>query len=423
MKKYLLLVTLVVGGLCSYGQDLKNITLYVTLNKFDQAKTEVDSYLANEKNAAKPDGWYYKAYIYNSLGRAADKPIAANKAMYQAAFDAIKKYAVLDPKTPLTTEEKNSTVYNIYYGYYDLGIKTYQDKNLEESFSCFKSALDVHDYIFEKKLTGPKDLKFSAHDTDVVWNLAIIANTLKKKDDAAFYYKKIADADLGDEKYATAYDELVLKYKREKNAELFAKYIAAAKKHYPIDLPYWETKEIEFALDGLEKEALFNKYEELTKSLPNNYVVFYNYAVDLDKYINSADAQGKDITESKKKIEELFRKAVSLKSTVEGNLQLANMYYSKTFDIQERAAKIKGTKPQELKVKNDLLASVKATMSQAVPYAEEAARLLAQMKEYKYTDKANYKLALEILSNAYKMGGNTAKFAEIEKKRVEVDKL
>ena len=62
-------------------------------------------------------------------------------------------------------------------------------------------------------------------------------------------------------------------------------------------------------------------------------------------------------------------------------------------------------------------------MSQAIPYAEEGAKSLAELKEYKFQDIANYKLALEILSNAYKMTGNNVKFAEVEKKKVEVDKL
>jgi hypothetical protein len=423
MKKYLLVVILFAGVHNAFSQDLKSISLYVNLQQFDKAKTEVDGFLANEKNAAKPDGWYYKAYIYNSLGRAVNKPVAESKGLYQSAFEAIKKYTALDPKVPLTTEEKNSTVFNIYYGYYDLGIKTYTDKNFEESFDCFKRSLEVHDYIFSKNLIGPKDLKFTAHDTDVVWNLAIIANTLNKKDEAFIYYKKIADAGLSDEKYASGYDEIVLRYKREKNAELFAKYLAQAKKNYPVDLPYWETKEMEFALAGLENEALLARYEELTKALPNNYILFYNYAVDIDKYITSEAAKGKDINAYKTKIEELFKKAVSLKSTVEGNLQLANLYYGKTFDIQDRAARIKGTKPAEVKVKNELLASVKATMNQAIPYAEEAARLFSEFKEYKYADKANYKLVLEILSGAYKMNGNTAKYTEVEKKRAAAEKL
>lgn len=423
MKKYLLPVALLIASYSASSQDLKSIMLYATTNQFDKAKIDVDAFLANEKNAAKPEGWYYKAYIYNSLGRVATKPIAESKSLYQSAFDAIKKYADLDPKATLTTEEKNSTVFNVYYGEFDLGIKTYSDKKFEESFELFKKALEVHDYIFSKNITGPNNLKFSAHDTDVVWNLAILANTLKKKDDAIFYFKKVADADLTDEKYATAYDELVLKYKREKNAELFAKYLAAAKKHYPVDMPYWENKEIDFAVTGLEGEALLNKYEELTKTLPNNYIVFYNYAIDIDKFLGIDAAKGKDVTAYRNKIEELFKKTITIKSTIEGNLQLANLYYSKTYDLQEQAAKIKGTKPAEVKVKNSLLASIKTTMNQAIPYAEEAEKLLAALKEYKFVDKTNYKLAIEILTNAYKMNGNAAKLAEYQKKKIEVDKL
>ena len=407
----------------TYSQELKNVSVYIDLRQFDKAKTELDNFMAIEKNAKNPEAWYYKAFISNSLGRAANKPVLESKTMYQTAFAAIKKYAELDPKQPLTIEEKNSTIFNTYYGFYDLGVKTYSDKNFEESFNCFKNAVEVHDHIFEKNLTGPSNLKFSAHDTDAVWNLAILANELKKKDEALIYYKKIADADLSEEKYVTAYEEMIFKYKKEKNAELFAKYLAAAKKHYPIDIPYWETKEMEFALADLENEALLGKYEELTKTLPNNYIVFYNYAVEIDKYITSDAAKGKDINAYKNKIEELFKKAVAIKSTLESNLQLANLYYSKTFDLQERIAKIKGTKPAELKVKNDLIAESKASMNTCIPYAEEAVRLLGELKVYKYTDKSNYKLALEILEHAYKANGNAAKLAEVQKKKLEVDKL
>jgi hypothetical protein len=423
MKKYLLLLVLFSGTLSSKGQDLDNIKKLLLLNKFEQVKPEIDNYLSNEKNVSKAEAWYYKAYTYNSLGRIATKPIPECKNLFTGAFDAVKKYAQLDPKAPLTTEEKNSTVFNIYYGLYDLGIKAYNEKNFAESYDVFSKTLGVHDYIYDNKITGPQELKLPAHDTDLVWNLAILANELKKNDDAMMYYKKIADANLSDEKYVSAYEEMILKYKKEKNAELFSKYLAAAKKHYPIDLPYWEMKEIEFAVSDLEDEALLGKYEELTKTLPNNYIVFYNYAVEMDKFISTDAAKGKDINAFKNKIEELFKRAISLKSTLEGNLQLANLYYSKTFDLNEKISKIKGTKPQELKVKNDLIAESKTTSLASINYAEAAITFLAELKEYKYTDKSNYKLALEILEHGYKTTGNTAKLAEVQKKKLEVEKL
>ncbi len=424
MKKYVLSMMMILGSLYASSQELsKEIQTNILLKQFDKAKEGLDKFIADPKNAANATAFYYKAFVYNALARDPKKTVAESKVLDDEGYAALKKYAELDAKAPLTKEENNSTLFNLYYSYYDLGVKLYNEKKFAESYDVFKSSLDVHDYGINNKLNGPGTLKFAVHDTDLIWNLTILANELKKTDDVMIYYKKIADADLADEKYATAYDALVLKYKKEKNAELFAKYVAAAKRHYPVDKAYWESKEVDFELSGLEDEALLNKYEELMVKVPDNYALTYNYATEIDKFINSAASTGKDIPAYKKKMEDLFKKAIAIKSTIEGNLQLANMYYSRTYDLQEQAAKIKGTKPAEVKLKNDLSASVKTTMVECIPYAEEAVRLLSELKEYKFSDKTNYKLALEILSNAYKIGGNTAKVAEIEKKRAEVEKL
>lgn len=421
MKKYLLLVTLVLGGLYANSQDLKTVRNLILLKQYDKAKPEIDKFLAVEKNATNSEAWYYKAFLYNSIGRLPGKTIPESKALFESSYEALKKYMDMDPKMTFTKDEQNATLFNIYYGFYDLGVKTYNEKNFAESFESFKKALEVHDYIYDKKFIGGNDVKFSAHDTDVVWNLAVLANELKRKDDALIYYKKIADADLPAEKYATAYDEMIIKYKREKNAELFAKYLASAKKHYPLDKPYWEKQEIDFTLGDLENEALLNKYEELITSLPGNYMLYYNYAVEIDKYLMTPDA--KNVAAYKNKITELFKSALAVKSTTEVNLQLANINYSKYFDIKEQIAKIKGTKPDEVKYKNELIAQSKATMNQAIPYAEEAVKQLGELKEYKFAEKTNYKLAVEILINAYKQIGNAAKVAEYEKLKLVVDKL
>ena len=99
-----------------------------------------------------------------------------SKSLNDESYAALKKYTELDSKAPLTKEENNSTLYNLYYSYYDLGVKMYNEKNFPESYNLFKNTLDVHDYIFANNLNGPSSLKFSAHDTDVVWNLAVLAN-------------------------------------------------------------------------------------------------------------------------------------------------------------------------------------------------------------------------------------------------------
>ena len=76
MKKYLLLVTLVVSGLYAHSQDLKIVKNQVILKQYDKAKPEVEKFLAIEKNATNSEAWYYKAAIDNALGRLPGKPIA-----------------------------------------------------------------------------------------------------------------------------------------------------------------------------------------------------------------------------------------------------------------------------------------------------------------------------------------------------------
>jgi hypothetical protein len=423
MKKPLFLIIFLLGAIHSRAQEIEDINKLVLLKKYDKARPEIDKFLANPANAAKAEAWFYKCVTYNNLARAAGKAIAESKSLNLEAYAAVKKYLELDPKATLTNNDSNSIIYNMYYTMYDLGVKMYNDKSYEESYDLFKNTLDIHDYIYGQKLYGPGTLRFSAHDTDIVWNLAILANELKKKDELIVYYRKIADADLGADKYVDAYDELVKKYKKEENKELFAKYLEGAKKHYPADKAYWEALGIEFTVKGLENEALFKKYEELMQTYPDNYMLNYNFGHELDKYVYSGDSKGKDVSAYRKKIPELYKKAIAINSTVEANVLLTNYYYNSSFDLIDEAQKIKGTKPEDVKKRTDLMTQSKATLAQTIPCGEEAVKLYAALKQYKSSDKVNYKQVLDILSTAYKQTGNAAKADEYEKKKAEVDKL
>ena len=423
MKSKILVLMLMLVGLVSQAQDLDNIKLMLQLQQFDKAKPEIDKYLGSEKNAAKAPGWYYKAYIYGNLSRAAGKTPEEVKNLSQGTFEALKKYWELDPKAPLTTEENNSTIYNLYYGLYDQGVKMYNAKDYTTSCDFFKQTLTVHDYVYGRGLNGPNGLKFSAHDTDIVWNLAVLSNELKRPDDVLVYYKRIADADLGDEKYAEVYDELVKKYRKEGNKEMFMKYVTQAKKHYPTD-PYWEAIEIEYAVKGLTDETLFKAYDQLILEHPNNYMVHFNYAYELTKYIYSDSLpKGKDVSVWKKKIPELFKKAISINSTIDANMMLSNFYYNTSFDILDEANKIKGTKPDDVKKKADLQAQSKATIAEAIPFGEKAVELFSKLTTYKMSEKINFKQVLDVLITAYKQKADAKKVEEYTKKKAEVDKL
>ena len=156
---------------------------------------------------------------------------------------------------------------------------------------------------------------------------------------------------------------------------------------------------------------------------PNNYMVHFNYGYELVKFIYSQDTKVKDMAILKKKIPELFKKAIAINSTIDANMLLANYYYNTSFDLMEDANKVKGTKPEEVKRKNELLAASKSTLMESLPYAEKAIELFSQLKEYKTSDKVNYKQVLDVISNVYKQKGDAKKAEEYLKKKEEVDKL
>ena len=53
MKKYLLAIVMLTASYIAQTQDLKSISINVALKKYDDARSDIDKFLAVEKNAAK----------------------------------------------------------------------------------------------------------------------------------------------------------------------------------------------------------------------------------------------------------------------------------------------------------------------------------------------------------------------------------
>ncbi len=359
MKKISLFATAIMFVNIVAAQSIDDIKKYVLLRQVKPAKEAVDKYLAVEKNAAKPDGWYYKGYTYDLVSKDSGLGIPESMALKNEAFTALQKYFQLDPKAPLSTAENNSIVFDLYVGYSgELGVKAYNQKNYEAAFESFKKALEVHDFGFSKNLTGANNYKFSALDTTLNLYAAITANDAKKKDEAATYYKKLADANIADSQYLDVYQFLADYYKNKKDSVNFAGIIEKAKKLYPKNSDYWTAVEIEQATDSVGKPQVFGKYDGLMSKYPDNYILPYNYAVELYRYIYSDEMKTANTDVYKQKLPEVLKKAIAIKSTPEANFLMANFLYNNSIDVAEEARKLKGPKPADLKKKKDLNANL-----------------------------------------------------------------
>jgi hypothetical protein len=416
MKKIVLLTVLSATTCFAMAQDLDEVTKWAYLNQNAKAKEAVDKYLAVEKNAKKPEGWYWKAYITNQLSKDSTKSITESSTMKMDAFETFKKYKQMDAKAPLLEEQTNSPLFDIYLGLSsDLAIKAYNAKDPAGAYDNFKKAVEVHDYIYSNNITGNNGFKFSALDTTIVLYTAISANEAKKPEDAVPYYTKIVDAGVTGDNYADAYNFLVDYYKKKKDKAAFADILTKARKAYPKNEEYWMAVEIEDAVDGIEKPAVFAKYDELVAKYPTNYTVSYNYGVELYNYLNGEGAKDANVATYKTRLAEVLKKAIGIQSTFDANFLLTNFLYNNSFDISEDARKVKGVKPEDVKKKKALEADATKMMNDAIPYGEEALKQYDALQKPKTSDKVHRKQVLTMMKNIYDVKKDAAKVAQYEK--------
>ncbi len=400
----------------TYAQDIKEIRNLVLLGQTQKAKDLVDKYLTNPKNAAKSEGWYYKGYLYNQLSKDSTKSLKESAVLKDTAFVALKKYREMDPKAELLSEQNNSSLYDLYVGYYsELGVKSYVAKDPASAFDDFRKALEVHDYIQTNNLIGNNGFKFSALDTMLTLYTAIAASEAKMIEQSTTFYKKITDAEISDPQFIDAYQVLADRFKASKDKAAFADIIAKGRKLFPANNEFWTAIEIEEATEGVGKPEIFTKYEELMVKNPGNYTLPYNYGVELYRYIYSDETKNVNTNDYKAKLPEILKQAIAIKNTSEANFLLSNFLYNNSIDIYEEARKMKAVKPDELKKKKDLQAQSDAAMTQAIPYAEAVVTLFAGSEKHKGSEKVNYKQSLVILKNIYETKKDAAKVATYDK--------
>ncbi len=419
MKNIYLLLVLISFGLFSLGQSLDDINEMLGKHDYKNAKEAIDKYLSDPKKADKADGWYYKGRIYNAYSRDSSLSVQDAMKLKQDAFESFKNYQQMDAKSLRMLLENYLSYFDLYNGFFDIGAKAYNSNDYTTGYNGFKNAALVEDYIRSKGYQNPS-LKFSDLDTVLVLYTAMAARNAKMQDEAALYYKKLADANVTGENYSDVYEWLADYYQRNKQTPEFNNIIEKGRKLYPQN-DLWAQLELSEATEGLKGQALFNKYEELSQRYPNNYVLHYNYAVELYHYVNDSlkNIGGK---EYKTKLVDVLNKTNSIKSTIEVNFLTAVFYYYNAVDLAEAARKIKAVKPEDIKRKKDMEAESSKSMNEAIPYAETVLKMYNALTKPKAVDKGNYRTALTILKNIYDSKKDTAKATEMDKKLKEAER-
>ncbi len=424
MKKILLTTLFAATGLVLFAQKLEKAKDYYTSKppKLEQAKTEIDGVIADAKNAKNGEAWYYKAKIYNAIANDSVQAAKVPDARW-TAFEALKKYTEVDDKKEILLQiDKYQPVMDIYQTYYKIGAADFNANKHPEAYENFKNCLAVSEFMTQKGWTTVK------LDTSVVLYTGIAAEKDGKKDDAAAYYSRLAEAKVSSEGMVEIYKWLTDYYARKGDTANAKKYLGLGKSLFPKDA-FWNGYELEMLKDN--KPALFTKYEQMITDNPTDTTSLYNYAVELYLYSYNEDISKRpsNAPELIGKAEENMKKVVALNpNNASAWLVLGQVAYNRGVDINTEMKAIKPVggvklKPEELKKKDDLRNQAAKMFDDAVPYFEKVDQILGPQGKLHMEDKKNLKEAYDLLINIYDNKGNKDKVKVYEDKFNTVEKV
>lgn len=420
MKRIMLVTLLAVITLGASAQNLDKIKDMVKNNELDKAKEAIDQLLTNPKQQKKAEPWIVKAKVYGAIA-ANDKFKTLVPDGRTDAFEAIKKADEIDKTetTTLLTLDQYKPIYELYSGYFDLGASQYNAEKYEDALSSFKKSNSISEYIFSK------GWGLSKLDTTLVYYSALSAMNAKKDDDAVVLFQKMADNKIASKpEHVTIYRYLAKYYLDKKDIPNMQKYVKLGQELYPKD-DYLPLVEFDYLRNQGDKKAIYAKYEELIAANPQNFDMILDYANELFNETHVSDVKDRpaDYAERVVKIEDLYKKALALKPEArEANLNLAKHYFNQALFLEEDANKIKGTKPEDVKKKEEMKAQVVALCDKAIPPFEVVFKSLDGKENLKLSEKSEFKSACNNLAYCYDRKKDKAKSDFYQKKYDDADK-
>ncbi len=430
MKSLIITVLLAFTGFGVLAQKLDKAKELLKTNKIAEARTEIDNFLAVEKNQKSSEGWYVKGKVYNAIAADANLKGTVPNAR-ETAFDALKKYVELEStvkdstkRQMLLTMDNRQPFVDLYSGYSKDGASFYNANNYNDALANFKNTLAIFDYMAAQGWTNKIVL-----DTTTTLYAGISAEKANKMDEAATYYGKIAERKATGEGFIEIYKWLSDHYKQKGDIETSQKFVNLGKEVYPTDA-FWSGFELDMLREKGTKEQLFAKYEEIISKYPDNHLFVFNYAVELYQTGYNVDATKRPANSKEliQKATDMINKALSMKPDyANAHMLLGQILYNQAADIANENKAIRPPqggklKPEELKKKEDLRQQVNKIYDQAIPHFEKVDEILGSQGKLKMEEKGYLKDSYDLLISIYETKGNQDKAATYTDKFNNVDK-
>ena len=402
MKKIILSIALIFSVSYLFAQENDVIQLLVAQKKYEEAKTQVDKWLAQPKikDKDKATALLWKLGIYSQL--AVDSTLSPKYPDAEGqALDAFAQYQQMDPTLKQLKEQNFAYgLGNIYSGDFEKGKNFFQNKQYDSAFKYFSQAEKLGTFLLANKLSPTN----STIDTITVLYTGYSAQNSKQFDSAAKYYSQLADVKLAGAEYEDMYKFLVEYYLSQKNTDQFNKYLAVSKELYPNDNSAWTQYEMSNMTANSSLTDLLAKYQQ--EAAAGN--------MSEDKLTGYAEAFATNDKEQLEKLDstqkialkmaaaQAFAKAFELNNS--NGLYAFNtgvIYYSVYGELDDRYASYRGeTAP--LKAKRAEITKLESAYADtASEWLEKAYPVLKAKTDRTKPETASLNRAVDYLANIY----------------------
>jgi hypothetical protein len=411
----------IAAGIGLFAQSLDKAKELFKANKYADAKTQIDGFLAVEKNQKTGEAWYFKVKIYNAIA-ANDQLRTQFPDARDQAFDALKKYTDVDDKKLLLLQmDGYKPVNEIYQGYFQVGAANYNGGKYDSALHNFSGALQTSGFMNAK---GWTTLKL---DTTSTLYAGISAEKAGKRDTAAVYYGRLAEAKIANingSNMVEIYKWLVDYYDKKKDEADEKKFLALAKEQYPEEL-FWSSTELDNLREKGNKDSLFAKYDEITARFTKNHLFFFNFGLELYQYASDTSSGHRPANYDAliAKAQDNLKKCLELQPDYpQAALVLGQISYNAGVDLQAQTKKIPGKAPDDVKKRADLRVAAGKRFDEAIPYFEKVDQDLGGKGKLKMDEKSTLKDAYDLLITIYeqknikdKAEAYTNKFNNVDK--------
>jgi hypothetical protein len=422
MKKLLIAACIMIAGHTAMAQKLDGVNKFFLLNKYEDAKKEIDKVWADPKADENPEALLLKTRIYSELYLDTALKVKYPEAGKEA-YKSLVKYIAKDTSLKLLKENNGMRAVSILYSNnFNEGRKSFSESKWTDAYNSFVIAEEMGDFISKRNLGNNKQ----NIDTFTVVYAGYAAQNAKNTERALHYYKKFAAEKIGGKDFVEIYRYILNDALDQKKEEDFRKYLALAKQLYPTETSLWSAYDMEYMTKNASIKEMVEKYK---KEDPSGTLTGKQYASYGEIFANASKDQldSIELFNVKTMSSDAFGKAFKAEQNGVYAFNAGVILYQQFNVLEDKFYALRGADAGLKAKREEVEKQEKILADQSINFMEQAYTILKAKTDREKVETSCLAKSVDFLANLYQWkrdkarGKNVADYDKFDAKYKQYD--